>query len=173
MKWLEGWFGTLSGVLGAVIVVLVALLMPAYSQAQSCVSSNGVTTCYSAYGPGASSALILPAAPGASPIAPSPQPSLLIPIIFTLLLFIGVLIGTWLDLSGRRTVGRIILLLCASLLCLMYLFDGSVMSLGMGVSGTSGATLFALVLPLTLLAFVAGILACVRHDAPKLVAAPA
>ncbi|HET9110879.1 MAG TPA: hypothetical protein VFN78_08660 [Ktedonobacterales bacterium] len=159
MKWLEGWFGTLSGGLGAVIVAIVALVTPAYTQSQSCATSNGVTTCYSAYGPGASSA---PIAPLASPIAPGPQPFLLIPVAITLLLFIGVLVGTWLDLGGKRTTGRLILLISASLL---WLFNGSAMP-GAGFSPM-------LVLPLMLLAFVAGILACVRPDAPKPVAAPA
>ncbi len=156
MKWLEGWFGTLSGGLGALMVALVALNTPGYSP-QSCVTSNGVTTCYAAYGPGASNTLI---APPATPIASGPQPFLLVPVAITLLLFIGVLVGTWLDLSGKRTIGRLILLISASLL---WLFDGSSMP-AVGFSPN-------LVLPLTLLAFVAGTLACVRHDAPKPVAA--
>lgn len=161
MKWLEGWFGTLSGVLGAVIVGIVALLTPAYSQTESCVTSGGVTTCYSAYGPGASSAPLVPGAPGA-PMAPGPQPFALILTVVTLLLFIGVLIGTWLDLSGRRTVGRIILIISVSLL---WLFDGS----SMQYAGFSPR----FILLLMVLAFFAGVLACVRPDAPKPVTAPA
>ena len=106
-------------------------------------------------------------------MAPGPQPALLILTIVTLLLFIGVLIGTWMDLSGRRTVGRLFLIISVSLLTVSWLFDGPLMSPGMGAPGASGAALFALILPLTLLAFVAGILACVRHDAPKPVAVPA
>lgn len=176
MKWLEGWFGTMSGGLGAVIVGLVALLTPAYSQAQSCVTSNGVTTCYSAYGPDASSAPMAPVTP-ISTVAPGPQPALWIPVIFTLLLFVGVLVGTWLDLGGRRTAGRLILIISVSLLFLAWLFDvpvlGAVAGPSAAVAPNASATL-ALILPLTLPAFVAGILACVRRDAPKpVVAAPA
>ncbi len=166
MKWLEGWFGTMSGGLGAVIVALVALLTPAYTQSQSCMTSNGVTTCYSAYGPG------MPPPPTSGP-----QPGALILILITLLLFISVLIGTWLDLGGKRTIGRLILIIGASLLFLAYLFDGPVMSMFMGPYRSDMAqgigVAFTFILPLTLLAFVAGVLACVRHDAPKPVAAPA
>ncbi|HZC07367.1 MAG TPA: hypothetical protein VE338_17160 [Ktedonobacterales bacterium] len=162
MKWLEGWFGTLSGGLGALIVVIVSLVTPAYSQSQSCVSANGVTTCSSAYGPG------MPPTP-----ASGPQPAMLILLAITLLLFIGVLVGAWLDLSGRRTVGRLILLISVSLLVPAWLFDGPIMATAMGPGvglAASGGAAFMFVLPLTLLAFVAAILACVRPDAPRPVA---
>lgn len=29
MKWLEGWFGTASGVMGALIIAVIALITPA------------------------------------------------------------------------------------------------------------------------------------------------
>ncbi len=117
MKWLEGWFGTLSGVLGivsAVIASLVAVASVAQTSGSVCATgSDGQTVCSPSYGP-----------------VQSPPPPvqtnvpLLILIALILLLFIGVLVGTWLDLSGRRWVGRLILLTSVSMLLMAWLLFG-------------------------------------------------
>lgn len=154
MKWLEGWFGAASGVLGIVWIALVGLLAPVstqtgYGGSSTCMSSSdGVTQCYS---------------PDAA-VAPGPNVGLLIVLGVTFLLFAGVLIGTWLDLRGARTAGRVILLTSATLLIFMPFLLVSATKSFSGV-------FFAFVLPQTLLAFVAGILACVRRDAPRATAA--
>lgn len=146
MKWLEGWFGTASGVIGALIVVIVIALVPAYSESQTCSSfDGGPTTC--------------------SPMQTTTSGSqwvILIPLIIAFLLFVAVVVGTWLDLGGKRTVGRLILLISVTLLIPAFLF--------IVASGPDAP--FAFIFPSTLLAFVTGILACVRRDEPRRVALP-
>lgn len=141
MKWLEGWFGTASGVMGALFVAVTSLFVPAYSVSESCVSyDGGPTTCTS------------------SQQGMAPQPGLLILALALLLLFILIIVGTWLDLSGRRTAGRLILLISVTLLIPIWMFGGPTLA--------HGPAPLALTMPFALLAFVAGILACVRRDAP-------
>ncbi|HEY7850517.1 MAG TPA: hypothetical protein VIC27_10665 [Ktedonobacterales bacterium] len=142
MRWLEGWFGTASGVLGALIVLAVGLLTPAYSVASSCVSvDGGAPDCTTS----------------SAPIGPQLGPLILYIVLFVL--FVLIVVGTWLDLSGRRTLGRLILLISVTLLLPVWLVAGPVASHGS----------FALVLayPWALMSFVAGILACVRRDTPR------
>lgn len=151
MKWLEGWFGTTSGGLGALIIAFLALVTPMYSE------SSGVQSC-SSYDGG-------PTVCTSSPmqtVSQGPQSGLLILIIIAFLLFVGVLIGTWLDLGGRRTAGRLILLISVSLLLPM--------SLLLLVIAHGPGAVFALTYPFMLLALVTGILACVRRDEPRALA---
>jgi hypothetical protein len=149
MKWLEGWFGTASGVMGALIIAIIAIIVPVNGESsgsQMCSSiDGGPTTC--------------------SPMQTStsgPQSALLILILIAFLLFLGVLIGTWLDLTSRRTVGRLILLVSVSLLLPMSLL------LLVAAHGSGGVV--ALASPFLLLALTTGILACVRRDEPRSVA---
>jgi hypothetical protein len=76
------------------------------------------------------------------------------------LLFIGVLVGTWLDLSNRRLVGRIILLVSVSLLLVgATIASGGASFFGQGAFGSGYLyVLFALI---------AGILACLRRNEPR------
>lgn len=155
MKWLEGWFGTASGVLGAAWIAFIALATPSMQAPSSefCTNSgDGVTTCSTAYGP------------GAPPSTPGPNIGALILVGVCILLFIGVVVGTWLDLRGMRRVGRIILLACATLLIF-----APVVALGaLGAAGVLGSPV-ALVYtyPFVLLALITGVLASVRRDAPR------
>ena len=153
MKWLEGWFGTASGVIGALIVAIVTTLVPTYSElsgSQTCSSyDGGPTTCSTT----------------ASQTVAGPQAALLVPIVIAFLLFILVVVGTWLDLRGARTAGRLILLISVSLLL------AALLIILPAAAGGSGAA-FAFIYPFALLAFVAGILACVRRDEPRSVALP-
>jgi MFS-type transporter involved in bile tolerance (Atg22 family) len=145
MRWLEGWFGTASGVLGALIVAAIALVTPVYTSSGSCISVNG--------GP--------PNCRYSQPAPTGPQFGSLIVIIVLFVLFVLIVVGTWIDLSGRRTMGRLILLISVTLLLPVWL----VVSHGsFALTGT---------FPVALLAFVAGILACVRRDAPRVAVAPA
>lgn len=151
MRWLEGWFGTASGVLGIIVVLFAALLIPVTtqtSQSEICSTMDGTTSCSTAYGP------------GAPPPVTQPNVAALIVLGVALLLFIGVLVGTWLDLSGRRRVGRIILLTSVTLLLVAPLLV-SVASHGLNVVA------LAFVFPLTFMAFAAGVVACVRRDEPR------
>ncbi len=150
MKWLEGWFGTASGVMGALIIAIIALITPAYSESSSQMCSSydgGPTTCSTT----------------ASQTFAEPQAALLIPIVIAFLLFILIVVGTWLDLRGARTAGRLILLISVSLLL------AALLIILPAAAGGSGAA-FAFIYPFALLAFVAGILACVRRDEPRSVA---
>ena len=147
MKWLEGWFGTASGVMGALIIAIISIIVPVNGESsgsQMCSSiDGGPTTC--------------------SPMQTStsgPQSALLISLIIVFLLFILVVTGTWLDLRGRRTAGRVILLISATLLISALIF--------MVASGPDAPLAF--IYPFALLAFVAGILACVRRAEPRSVA---
>ncbi len=118
--------------------------------------TNGVERCYS---PDGSVAPLTNAAPGSNVV-----PLLLIGV--TILLFVGVIVGAWLDLRGVRTAGRLILLICATLLIFMPF-------LVMAATNPINGIAFAYVWPLTLLALVAGVLACVRRDTPRAAASPA
>lgn len=149
MKWLEGWLGTASGAMGALFVAAAALLTPAYTTSESCMSvDGGPMTCTSSQPQGA-----------------GPQPGLLILAIVLLVLFILIIVGTWLDLSGRRTAGRLILLISVTLMLPLWMVGGSALA-------HTGAVL-AFTYPIALVAFVAGILACVRRDAPSATSTPA
>lgn len=159
MKWLEGWFGTMSGVLGALIVVLSSLLAPVSSQGEQCLTVNGSTQCSSTYG---SHGQLSP--PG-TPIGA------LILTALVLLLFIGVFVGTWLDLRGRRQVGRLILLISASLLGLSVFILPAALASADG--GAAASTIIIFMVPLFVLAFITGILACVRPDELRSVAVEA
>ncbi len=156
MKWLEGWFGTASGVLGAAWIALVALVTPSAqtSNGEVCTStSDGVTTCSATYGPGAAPMPVT---------SPGPNIGALILVGVCILLFIGVVVGTWLDLRGVRRTGRIILLTSATLLIFAPFA-------ALGVLGSSGGGGFALAYtyPFVLLALITGVLASVRRDAPR------
>jgi hypothetical protein len=146
MRWLEGWFGTASGVLGALFVAAISLLTPAYTTSESCLSIDG--------GP--------PDCTSSPPQPVGPQPELLLAIVL-FILFVLIVVGTWVDLSGRRTAGRLILLTSVTLLIPIWIFGGPALE--------HDPTAFTLILPFALLAFVAGILACVRRDAPRPAAA--
>jgi len=153
MKWLEGWFGVASGVLGIVWVTSISLLAPVSVQhsSQTCMaSSSGVTICY---GPDGSPV-------PTTPVAPGPNIGLLIFVGVVFLLFIGVLVGTWLDLHGVRTAGRVILLVSATLLLFMP-------PASLGAFDAPGVVFGSYAYLLAALAFTAGILACVRRDAPR------
>ena len=158
MKWLEGWFGTASGVLGAAWIALIALVTPSMQTSGSEVgqvcttSSDGVTTCSTAYGP------------GAPPSTPGPNIGALILVGVCILLFIGVVVGTWLDLRGVRRMGRIILLTSATLL--IFAPFGALGALGASGGGGGGFAL-AYTYPFVLLALITGVLASVRRDAPR------
>ena len=145
MKWLEGWFGTASGALGMVWMVFVALVTPTrttYAGSSTCMpSSDGYTPCY-------------------NPSAPGPNLVLVILVGVTVLIYLGVLVGTWLDLRGVRRVGRVVLLTSATLLLFAPLAP-------LGAIGAAGGIVGFYLVLLTLLAFVAAILACVRRDAPR------
>ncbi|HEY7848455.1 MAG TPA: hypothetical protein VIC27_00255 [Ktedonobacterales bacterium] len=156
MRWLEGWFGTLSGGLGILYVALATLLTPTYvqtSNAEICSSIDGQTGCSVTYDP------------GAPPPTIEPNIAALILVALTLLFFTGVLLGTWLDLRGRRRVGRLMLLICASLLIFTPILLTS-------ASNSLGGSAFMWAYPLVTLAFVTGILACVRRDEPRVAVTP-
>ena len=145
MRWLEGWFGTASGVVGALFVAAFALLTPGYVTSGSCISVDG--------GP-----------PNCSYSQPQQVgPPLIVYIVF-FVLFALVVVGTWIDLNGNRTVGRLILLISVTVLLPIWIFGESAM--------IHDPVPLALTWPLALLAFVAGILACVRRDAPRPATAP-
>jgi hypothetical protein len=148
MRWLEGWFGTASGALGALFVAAIALVTPVYTSSGSCISVDG--------GP--------PNCTYSQP-APTGQPGLFILIIVLFVLFVLTVVGTWIDLSGRRTAGRLILLISVTLLLPVWILAGPAVA--------QGGSALALAYPLALLAFVAGILACVRRDTPRVAVAPA
>jgi hypothetical protein len=157
MKWLEGWFGTMSGVLGIVFTVIVSLVaamgVQSSSGGESCITtSDGQTTCSAMNGPGYS--------------PPPPQPNYVALIIMgvIILLFLGVLVGTWLDLGNRRLVGRIILLVSVSLLMVAALFAS-------GGAGFFGGSAFGSAYLFVLFALIAGILACLRRAEPRVAAA--
>lgn len=156
MKWLEGWFGVASGALGIVWVAIMSLLTPTSVQSgsgasQTCVSSSdGVTQCYS---PDGAMAPVTPAASGVNP-------ALLILFALILLLFIGMIVGTVLDLRGARTAGRVILLASATLLIFMPFTVAAAVNF-------SAEVITAYIFPLSLMALVAGVLACVRRDTPR------
>ncbi len=140
MRWLEGWFGTASGVLGALFVAAISLVTPAYTTSGSCISiDGGPQTC--------------------SYSQPQPVGPPLILYIVLFILFVLIVVGTWVDLSGRRTAGRLILLISVTLLIPIWIFGGPALA--------HDPTALTLTLPFALLAFVAGILACVRRDAPR------
>lgn len=154
MKWLEGWFGIASGALGIVWIVITTIFVPlssssGYVGSQTCMtSSGGGTVCYG---------------PDGAPISsnpPGPNVGLLILFAIILLLFIGVLVGTLLDLRSARTLGRVILLTSATLL-LFAPFTA------LSAAGSMAIGSVAYIYPLTLLAFAAGVLACVRRDTPR------
>jgi MFS-type transporter involved in bile tolerance (Atg22 family) len=143
MRWLEGWFGTASGALGALFIAIVALVTPAYTTSGSCISADG--------GP--------PRCTYSQPQYVGPQPGLLILALVLLILFILIVVGTWLDLSGRRMAGRLILLISVTLMLPIWMVGGPALA--------HDPTPLVLTMPFVLLAFVAGILACVRRDAPR------
>lgn len=152
MKWLEGWLGTFVGVVGAVGVILVALLTPltrAYPPLPSTaiiVGDGSGGAGFTQYGPGAPT---------------GPNIAAIIFAAVVTLLFVGVLVGTWLDLRGRRTAGRLTLLTSATLLLpgLFALFSAA--SEPYLVLGSEYIGYF---LPLIGLALLAGVIACLRGD---------
>lgn len=136
LAWLEGWLGGAAGVLG-----IVAAFISSVTTAHTFV----VTGDYLSYD---------------SPLMRSALGPLLIrlvtgaPTITATLLFAGVLFGTWLDLNGARTPGRVLLLTCATLALLTPLLAISLISLN---------TIFP-VMGLAIPALAAGVIACFRHD---------
>jgi hypothetical protein len=162
MKWLEGWFGVASGVLGIVWVAIMSLLTPTtvqsgYGSSQTCMaSSDGVTKCYSSDG------AMAPVTPAASGV----NVGLLILFALILVLFVGMIIGTILDLRGARTAGRIILLASATLLIFIPFTTVAAVNFPVGA-------IAAYTFPLSLMSLVAGVLACVRRDTPRAAASPA
>ncbi len=143
MKWLEGWLGTASGALGLLTLAITSAFVPTQYYASSCVSSNLLTTCSDS-----------------QVAAPGPNVGVLVLQGVVALLFIGVLVGTWLDLRGARRFGRIHLLTSDTFLLVVMTTNGAVLNLGGGQFTTQ------IYLDI-LLAFVTGILACVRRDAPR------
>jgi hypothetical protein len=151
MRWIEGWLGTIAGVVGAVGfagVLLYAQMRPHSER------------CYSA-GPTGTSTFCVPAT--------IHTPTLAIPFAGAILLFVAVLVGTWLDLKGWRVEGRFTLLMGAALLVPAWLiwlpnalYDADAMSLAPYLM-----VAVLLSVPLILLALVTAILACVRRDAPS------
>ncbi len=158
MRWLEGWFGVASGVLGIIILALISVFVPA-SQAQSngsCTTVGSSTTCYGTISDSGPAGSIQPNYPA------------LILIAIALLIFVGVLVGVWLDLSGRRRSGRAILATSGTFLLLSIFTAG-------GAVYAYGTFVGPLLYPISLMGLVAGILACVRRDEPRvaLVGTPA
>lgn len=149
MKWLEGWLGSVSSVVGAVLITAALLTTSLYAQSsRSCLTADGYNICGGGYPP--------------SPDSVSPL-SVTIPVGIIVLLYLGVFVGTWLDLRGKRSMGRLILIVSAILLVPALLLGiGPVIYLrGSG----PGATLAASALPFALLALVTAIIACARRDA--------
>ncbi len=140
MRWLQGWFGTMSGVLGVLLVVILSLSSPIY---ETCSSVGDGVSCTTA--------------------SASAQTGALIIVGLLALLYSGALVGTWLDLSGSRRMGRLILLTSDSALMLFTL----VLPVALNRSATGTGAALALTYPITLMAFITGILACVRRDTPR------
>lgn len=148
MKWLEGWLGTASGALGVLTLAIMSVFAPVPTQySSSCITSNMQTTCSD------------------SSVAPGPNVGLLVLLGIVALLFIGVLVGTWLDLRGARRFGRILLLTSATFLL------ASISTVGQALNFSNGQIAGQIYLYM-LLAFATGILACARRDAPHLAASP-
>ncbi len=135
MKWLEGWLGTAAGGIG--------LLMTFFSSVFGVRTMNlmDVYTAYSTDGRLQAGAQWIRLLVG-------------LPLITATLLFAGVLWGVWLDLSGQRTRGRVMLLACATLLLLTPL-----------LATTTATTMLLLpIMPFAWLAVAVGILACLRRE---------
>lgn len=139
MKWLEGSFGAISTVLGAGWIGALALVMVNMRWSYSDCLASGE-------GPGGCSRADL-------------NISALVFSGVVVLLYIGVLVGTWLDLLGRRRAGRGILVASASLQIIATL--GAINAFG---SFSGGDAMY--ILPMLALAIAAAILACARSDAP-------
>jgi hypothetical protein len=136
MKWLEGWLGVVAGGVGLVVTFLSAVFSP---------RTLNLTSVYAAY--------YSPS--GGLPVSEQWIRLLIgLPLITATVLFAGVLWGVWLDLSGQRTRGRVILLTCATLLLLTPLLS------------TSLATTMMLLpaMPFAMLAVATGFLACLRRE---------
>jgi hypothetical protein len=136
MKWLEGWLGVVGGALG--------LLLSMYSSLTASHTLNLVDV-YSHYFSPTGGYII-------SPMWIRVLTGL--PTIAATLLFVGVLWGVRLDLSGERTRGRVLLLGCATMIPLLTFF------------APNEAALFTLMptLPFAALALVAGLIACLRRE---------
>lgn len=136
MKWLEGWLGVVAGVMG--------LLLSAYSSLTASHTLN-LAAVYANY-----------FAPTGGYIISPLWIRLLtgLPTITATALFAGVLWGLWLDLSGQRARGRVLLLGSASIIILFAWFSAS------------AAALFTLMpaIPFAVLALVAGVIACLRRE---------
>ncbi len=146
MKWLEGWLGTASGALGVLTLAIMSVFTPAQVQTASelCISANGGQTTCSAN----------------SSAAPGPNMSSLVLLGVVALLFIGVLVGTWLDLRGARGFGRFLLLTSATFLL------ASISTIGQAFNLSEGQMTGQIYIYI-LLALVTGVLACIRRDAPR------
>lgn len=149
MKWLQGWLGALSGGLGVLLMVILSLFNSASTRFESCQSVGDGVSC--------------------TTTSARAQTDTLIVIGLLVLLYGGVLVGTWLDLGGRRRVGRLILLISASGLMLFALaLPGT-----LNASALGNGSAFLLTYPTILLALVTAILACVRRDELRPVTAAA
>jgi hypothetical protein len=136
MRWLEGWLGVVAGVVGLMVSFISSIALP---------HTLNWLDLYTHY-----------AAPGGGYVISQRWIMLLtgLPTITATLLFAGVLWGLWLDLSGQRARGRVLLLGCASVIALLAIFSGP--------DGPSMALMSSL--PPAALALVAGVIACLRRE---------
>lgn len=136
MKWLEGWLGVVAGVMG--------LLLSVYSSLTAPHTLNMMDVYANYFSP-----------TGGYVISPVWIRLLTgLPTITATLLFVGVLWGVRLDLSGERARGRVLLLGCSSSVILLTWFSGSMAAL---------ITLMPAI-PFAGLALVAGVIACLRRE---------
>ncbi len=160
VKWAEGVCGAVAGVLGIVALAIIVWLGPTYAPRQVCEGPIH-PVCYT------------PVEPPEMTIGPSATSpfDMLIPLGVVFALFVGVLIGTWLDLHGRRPAGRLILLLSAISLLLASV---SILPSALYFEDHGGPLPDAsfVLIPFDLLALITFVLACIRRDAPHPTTSP-
>lgn len=149
MRWLEGWLGIVAGGLTLLAAILTAVFPIGGST--NTMTVNGVvtqqtTTIYTIWnvaGVGAGLAVTL------------------IPTALAL----AILVGVALDLRGRRTLGRLLLLTGATLLTVAPYAPVAIVSAMRPGSPPDALIINSLVyVPLGALAIIAGIVACLRRD---------
>ncbi|HEY7848454.1 MAG TPA: hypothetical protein VIC27_00250 [Ktedonobacterales bacterium] len=139
MRWLEGWLGAVAGGVGLLVAFLSSIVS---------TRTLDLTDVYISY-----------SSNGHLPVAAQWIRLLVgLPSITMTLLFAGVLCGVWLDLTGQRTRGRVMLLACATLLFLTPFLSTS--------AATAQVTLLMLqpAIPFAVLALGVGVLACLRRE---------
>ncbi len=155
MKWAEGVCGAISGVGGVVVLALILWLGPIYARPAVCVGPVH-PVCFTPTG-----------APGRM-TTPTPDSALFevaIPLGIVFAQFVGVLVGIWLDLRGRRLTGRIVLLLSTEglLIASISILPAALFFVAPGALPAAGVGLA----PFPALALVAFLLAGIRRDAPR------